>query len=61
MLNTAQYGIRAGMKCACCGHTAKESRLSQSQFVGQACGYTANADVSTTLGTETLHCFVIPC
>ncbi|EHA9229045.1 IS200/IS605 family element transposase accessory protein TnpB [Salmonella enterica subsp. enterica serovar Glostrup] len=33
-------------RCACCGHTAKENRLSQSQFVCQACGYTANADVN---------------
>lgn len=33
-------------RCACCGHTAKENRLSQSQFRCQACGYTANADVN---------------
>lgn len=33
-------------RCACCGHTAKENRLSQSRFVCQACGYTANADVN---------------
>lgn len=33
-------------RCACCGHTAKENRLSQSKFVCQACGYTANADVN---------------
>ncbi|WP_139532813.1 zinc ribbon domain-containing protein, partial [Escherichia coli] len=32
-------------RCACCGHTAKENRLSQSQFRCQVCGYTANADV----------------
>ncbi|EEO0260685.1 IS200/IS605 family element transposase accessory protein TnpB [Salmonella enterica] len=32
--------------CACCGHTAKENRQSQSQFRCQACGYTANADVN---------------
>ncbi|EFI8494511.1 IS200/IS605 family element transposase accessory protein TnpB [Escherichia coli] len=31
---------------ACCGHTAKENRLSQSQFRCQVCGYTANADVN---------------
>ncbi|EHR6806660.1 transposase, partial [Salmonella enterica] len=29
--------------CACCGHTAKENRQSQSKFRCQACGYTANA------------------
>ena len=33
-------------RCACCGHTAKENRLSQSQFECQSCGYTANADVN---------------
>ncbi|ENB2728826.1 RNA-guided endonuclease InsQ/TnpB family protein [Escherichia coli] len=33
-------------RCACCGHTAKENRLSQSKFVCRACGYTANADVN---------------
>ncbi|HAE3252997.1 TPA_asm: IS200/IS605 family element transposase accessory protein TnpB, partial [Salmonella enterica subsp. salamae serovar 48:d:z6] len=33
-------------RCAYCGHTAKENRLSQSKFVCQACGYTANADVN---------------
>ncbi|EAS2249917.1 IS200/IS605 family element transposase accessory protein TnpB [Salmonella enterica subsp. salamae] len=33
-------------RCACCGHTAKENRLSQSQFRCQACGYTVNADVN---------------
>ncbi len=27
-------------------HTAKENRLSQSQFRCQVCGYTANADVN---------------
>ncbi|MDL4915527.1 MAG: transposase [Enterobacterales bacterium endosymbiont of Blomia tropicalis] len=33
-------------RCACCGHTAKENRLSQSKFRCLACGYTANADVN---------------
>ncbi|WP_006318378.1 RNA-guided endonuclease InsQ/TnpB family protein [Serratia inhibens] len=33
-------------RCACCGHTAKENRLSQSQFECQICGYTENADVN---------------
>jgi putative transposase len=33
-------------RCACCGHTAKENRLSQSNFVCQVCGYSANADVN---------------
>lgn len=33
-------------KCACCGHTAKENRQSQSKFECLACGYIANADVN---------------
>lgn len=33
-------------RCACCGHTAKENRLSQSKFVCQVCGYTENADIN---------------
>ncbi|HCI4621826.1 TPA: transposase [Klebsiella quasipneumoniae subsp. similipneumoniae] len=33
-------------RCACCGHTAKENRQSQSAFRCQVCGYTANADVN---------------
>lgn len=33
-------------RCACCGHISKENRLSQSKFVCQVCGYTANADIN---------------
>ncbi|WP_353278050.1 RNA-guided endonuclease InsQ/TnpB family protein [Wolbachia endosymbiont (group B) of Longitarsus flavicornis] len=33
-------------RCSCCGHTAKENRLSQSKFMCQVCGYTTNADVN---------------
>ena len=33
-------------KCACCGHTAKENRQSQSQFACLECGYTENADIN---------------
>lgn len=33
-------------KCAGCGHTEKENRLSQSKFVCQECGYSANADIN---------------
>ncbi|MBW5839969.1 RNA-guided endonuclease InsQ/TnpB family protein [Yersinia enterocolitica] len=38
--------VYTSQRCACCGHTAKENRLSQSKFRCQACGYTANADVN---------------
>ena len=33
-------------RCACCGHTAKENRQTQSKFVCQVCGYTENADIN---------------
>ncbi|EME7695705.1 transposase [Salmonella enterica] len=33
-------------KCACCGHTAKENRQSQSKFECLGCGYTENADIN---------------
>ncbi|HAG4529175.1 TPA: transposase [Salmonella enterica] len=33
-------------RCAGCGYTAKGNRQSQSKFVCQVCGYTANADVN---------------
>ena len=33
-------------RCACCSHTAKENRLSQSQFECIECGYTENADIN---------------
>ena len=32
--------------CACCGHTEKANRLTQSQFKCLVCGYEANADVN---------------
>ena len=33
-------------RCACCGHTAKENRQSQSRFECLACGYKENADIN---------------
>ena len=33
-------------RCACCGHTAKENRQSQSKFECLECGYTENADIN---------------
>ncbi|POT23912.1 cytosine methyltransferase [Citrobacter freundii] len=38
--------VYTSQRCACCGHTVKENRLSQSKFGCRACGYTANADVN---------------
>lgn len=33
-------------RCACCGHTVKENRRSQSEFECLGCGYTAHADMN---------------
>ena len=38
--------VYTSQKCACCGHTTKENRQSQSQFACLACGYTENADIN---------------
>ena len=36
-------------RCSSCGHTAKESRRSQSRFKCMACGYHGNADINAAL------------
>ncbi len=48
-------------RCACCGHTAKENRLSQSKFRCQVCGYTGVADthLSPPRNREQLHLVLI--
>ena len=33
-------------RCSCCGHTAKENRLSQADFRCLVCGYEENADIN---------------
>ena len=33
-------------RCSCCGHTVKENRKSQSEFVCLSCGYQQNADIN---------------
>ncbi|GAA3260262.1 RNA-guided endonuclease InsQ/TnpB family protein [Nonomuraea helvata] len=35
--------------CACCGHEAKENRLTQAAFRCTACGHTAHADVNAAV------------
>ena len=35
----------SSQRCSCCGHTAKENRKSQSEFVCLQCGYEQHADV----------------
>lgn len=36
-------------KCSKCGHTCKENRLTQSEFVCIQCGYSANADYNASV------------
>ena len=36
-------------KCSSCGHTAKENRLTQADFVCTACGHAADADVNAAI------------
>ncbi len=49
-------------RCSCCGHTAKENRVSQDVFRCQVCGHEENADVNAaknilTVGqTEMIAC-----
>lgn len=42
-----RYWQSRSKRCACCGHTAKGNRQSQSKFECLACGYTANAAVNS--------------
>jgi len=47
--------------CSCCGHTAKENRLSQAVFKCLACGHEENADVNAaknilTVGQTGMAC-----
>jgi IS605 OrfB family transposase len=48
-------------RCSCCGHTAKENRVSQNVFRCQACGHNENADVNAsknilTVGQTEMAC-----
>lgn len=36
-------------KCSVCGHTAKENRLTQADFICVACGHTEDADVNAAI------------
>ena len=38
--------------CSCCGHVSSENRKSQSLFVCEACGFTANADLNAATNIE---------
>jgi putative transposase len=41
-------------RCSCCGHTAKENRLSQALFRCQSCGYEENADINAAKNIKTV-------
>ncbi len=48
-------------QCSCCGHTAKENRVSQAVFSCQVCGHEENADVNAaknilTVGQTGMAC-----
>ena len=48
-------------RCSCCGHTAKENRVSQDVFRCQACGHEENADINAaknilTVGQTGMAC-----
>lgn len=41
-------------RCSCCGHIAKENRLSQALFRCRACGYEENADINAAKNIKTV-------
>jgi putative transposase len=40
---------RTSQTCSCCGHTAKENRVSQDVFRCQVCGHEENADINRSV------------
>lgn len=48
-------------KCNLCGHTSSANRINQSEFVCQACGYKANADVNAAKNILAAGYAVIAC
>ncbi len=42
------------LRCSCCGHTAKENRMSQDVFRCQACEYEENADINAAKNIRTV-------
>ena len=41
-------------QCSCCGHTAKENRISRDVFRCQVCGHEENADVNAAMNILTV-------
>jgi len=48
-------------QCSCCGHTAKENRISQDVFRCQVCGHAENADVNAAKNILTVGQTGIAC
>nr|WP_276329974.1 zinc ribbon domain-containing protein [Xylella fastidiosa] len=46
LCNLRCWPAYTSQRCACCGHTVKENRRSQSEFECLGCGYTAHADMN---------------
>ena len=44
----------SSQKCSCCGHTDKQNRISQSEFVCLRCGYEQHADVNAAVNILTV-------
>ena len=40
--------------CSCCGHTEKQNRISQSEFVCLHCGHTQHADINAAMNILTV-------
>jgi IS605 OrfB family transposase len=48
-------------RCSCCGYTAKENRISQSEFVCLQCGHAQHADVNAAINILTVGQTGIAC
>jgi len=48
-------------RCSCCGHIAKENRISQVRFACVKCGHTENADINAAKNIEAAGRAVLAC
>ena len=48
-------------RCACCGHTARANRITQSKFECVACGHTENADINAARNILAAGLAVLAC
>jgi len=49
------------LRCSCCGHTAKENRISQARFACVKCGHTENSDINAAKNIEAAGRAVLAC